>query len=145
MMRTKLIYIIIGLSLLVSLVSCERYTRREIAMYYADSIPKIEYFYKYFGNKEYIAKEVRYYPNGTTMTEGTRNEKGERHGTWTSYHNNGKKWLSEEYVNDVRDGKIVEWYLSGKKMYEGYYSEGLASGKWTTYDENGKKISSKEY
>ncbi len=127
------------------LVSCDHYSKKEIAMYYSDSIPKIEYFYKFYGNKEYIAKEVRYFPNKTVMIEGYFNEKGEKHGKWTRYYENGKKNSEEEYVNGLKNGKSVEWYMSGEKTFEVNYVNDMPDGKWIIWDETGKKISSEEY
>ena len=77
-------------------------------MYYTDSIPKLEYFYKYNGNSRYIVKEIRYYPNGVIQTEGKYNNNGEKNGKWISYFESGKKWLVENYSNGVKNGEITE-------------------------------------
>lgn len=129
----------------IAAISCNEYIRTEVVMYYTDSIPKIEYFYKYYGNSEYVEKELRYFPSGTIMEEGHYNHNGERHGTWTTYHDSGKEWVVENYENGKKNGKVIEWYKSGKKMYQGEYKNDLPHGKWTIWDETGKKVSSTFY
>ncbi len=125
--------------------SCSEYTKKEVVMYYFDSIPKLEQFYKLYGNKEYVEKEIRYYPTGIIMTEGTFNPSNQKHGKWVSYFENGKVWLEENYFNNMKDGKFVEYYKSNKKMYQGEYKQNLPHGKWVLYDEEGKKISTITY
>jgi len=136
-------FFVIGSILILS--SCNDYTRSEINSYYVDSVPKTEIYYKFFGNNEYVAKEIRYYPTSIVQSEGEYNEKYEKNGKWIYYFETGSKWLIENYKNGVKDGEIIEWYKNGKKMYHGFYSNGLPDGKWILYDENGKKNSIVKY
>ncbi|MBN2891545.1 MAG: hypothetical protein JXL97_06750 [Bacteroidales bacterium] len=129
----------------IILVSCNDYIKSEVIMYYTDSVPKLEHFYKYYGNMEYVAKEVRYAPNGSILSEGYYNENGEKHGTWINYFENGKKSLEETYVNGVKEGQVTEWYKDGTKMYTVDYAQNLPDGKWIIWDETGKKISTTTY
>lgn len=142
-MTKKFFYLIIGIIIFAS--ACNSNLESEIIMYYPDSIPKLEYFYKYEGNNKYVAKEIRYYPNGVIQTEGQYNSLNQKEGKWSSYFENGKKWLVENYTEDIKNGKIIEWYRSGDKMYEGYYKNGIIDGNWTLWDEKGKKVSTTKY
>jgi len=128
-----------------SLVACSEYDGSEITMYYTDSVPKIEVFYKYYGNELYVSKEIRYYPNGRISEEGSYTEKGLKNGLWTYYFENGEKWLEENYSDGKKHGKTTEWYKSGKKMYVANYKYDLPNGKWIIWNEDGQKISTQEY
>lgn len=125
--------------------SCEQYDSKEITMYYPDSVPKIEAFYKYYGNNQYVAKEIRYYPNRQIAQESYFTNGGLRDGKWIYYFENGEKWREENYSKGKKDGKEIEWYKSGKKMYQAEYMQDLPHGTWIIWDENGKKIATEEY
>ena len=142
-MRKNYILLLLGIVFLIS--SCSSNLESEIVMYYTDSIPKHEYFYKYKNDKKYVFKEVRYYPNGVKQSEGHYNISEQKEGKWFSYFDNGKKWLVENYANGFRDGKTTEWYKNGKIMYQANYKNDLADGKWILWNENGKKISEIKY
>lgn len=135
---------ILGL-LIAALFSCNEYESSEIESYYSDSIPKLKVFYKYHGNNLYVAKKIRYYPNGQIESEGELNKNGKKNGEWKYFYNYGEKWRIENYKNGAKNGKIIEWYKNGNKMYEGYYKDGLIDGKWTVWDEDGNKINTIKY
>lgn len=143
-LTTKLSFLFI-LLFSIFLHACQQYENSEITMYYPDSIPKIKVFYKYFGNDLYIAKEIRYHPNGQIESEGGYNNSGLKQGKWQYYFDNGENWLQESYYDGKKHGKVIEWYKSGKKMYQGEYYNDLPDGTWTVWDENGKKMSSEKY
>ncbi len=145
MKKNKSLFFLFLITISGMFYACNDYDGNEITMYYSDSIPKIEVFYKYYGNSKKIMKEIRYFPNGEISSEGKYNDAGNKTGEWISYFDNGKKWHIDTYVNGKKSGKVIEWYKSGKKMYEADYQNDLPNGKWIIYDEMGKKISTTTY
>ncbi len=129
--------ILLGLSLLV--ISCGDDYERILISSYSDGTPLKVGVYKWKGNSRILMKEINYYPNGEIETEGELNEDGQKHGLWVYWHENGKKWLEENYQNSLRHGEFIEWYMSGDKSFEGEYENGFPSGKWTFWDEDGNK------
>lgn len=138
-------YILVLSVILFFISSCTSNLESEIVMYYPDSIPKLEYFYKYDNDQKYTFKEIRYYPNGVKQSEGSYNKNGQKNGKWHSYFDNGTKWLIENYTDGAKNGKTTEWFKNGKKMYEAFYNNDLPDGTWTLWNENGKKISTITY
>ena len=67
--------------------------------------------------------------------------KGEqiRHGKWTTYHENGKKMATGEYVQGKTSGTYSSWHANGQLAVEGQYQHGKEVGKWTWWHKNGQK------
>ena len=53
-------------------------------------------------------------------------------------------WL-QEYKNEKRHGKYMQWYSSGNKAAEIEYVNGLMHGKSITFDEESNKTLEAEY
>jgi antitoxin component YwqK of YwqJK toxin-antitoxin module len=131
--------------LIVTILSCGDDYERIIISSFPDGTPMQVGVYKWKGNKHIMIKEINYFPNGEIEIEGELNEDGQKHGVWIYWYNNGKKWLEENYQNDVRHGELIEWYMSGDKSFEGEYENGLPAGKWTFWDEDGNKTNQTIY
>ena len=130
----------------IFLFSCAEEELKEVVIStYVDETPMVTNLSKWVGNEQIVVKEIRYFPNGEKEAEICFNDEGQIHGTTIYWHDNGEKWLEENYVNDVKSGDFIEWYKSGKKSFQGTYKNGLPDGKWTFWDENGKKMSSIKY
>ena len=125
--------------------SCSNYDESEITMYYTDSIPKLKVFYKYYGNKKIITKEIRYYPNQQIQSEGGFNEEYKKTGKWVYYFENRKKQRIENYEAGVKQGLYIEYYKSGKKMIKGYFANGLPDNSWKIWNEKGILVSTTKY
>ncbi len=131
---------------MIALSACNKYERSEVVLYYLpDSIPQMKVYYKKHGDKEYIAKEDRFFGNGQIMQSGYYDEKHRKTGKWITYFADGKIQRIEHYKEDMKDGKYVEYYKTGKKMYEANYKMGLPDGKWIIYNSDGKVISKLTY
>lgn len=50
------------------------------------------------------------------------NDKGQRHGTWERYWNDGTLWYKGYYLNDVEFGHWAHYYGKGKLVKEVYYA-----------------------
>jgi len=121
------------------ITSCGDDFERIVISSYSDGTPLKVGVYTWKGNSQILIKEINYYPNGEIETEGELNEKGKKHGKWTYWYENGKKWIEENYSEDIRNGDYTEWYMSGEKSFNGEYSNGFPSGTWTFWNDEGKK------
>jgi len=120
--------------------SCTDKMEKEVVNYYPDSTVMVEKYYKWFENQRYMFKEIRYFPDGTKEKESIYNQFSKKDGKWTYWHDNGKKWIEENYKNDIKQGEFIEWYKSGEKYYQGKFENGMPDGEWIYWDGNGKKI-----
>jgi uncharacterized protein len=129
---------------LLLIIGCGQKLMKEVDSSYPDGTPMKENYYRYFGNTKELAKEIRYFTDGTIQSEGEFLQ-NKKHGKWTSWYDNGQKWMEENYSKDLKDGDFIVWYKSGIKNYEGSFSNGKPDGTWIFYDETGNKISKSKY
>ncbi len=84
-----------------------------------------------------------YHENGQLQEEGNTSH-GAKVGLWTSYHENGEKFLQGRYSdagNEVRVGQWVEWFDTGKLREEQTYDgNGQLNGPHRNYHEDGTKM-----
>ena len=73
------------------------------------------------------------------------NEKGERHGVWESYHDNGQLSYRGSYVNGKSHGVWESYYDTGQLYYRGSYVNGKSHGVWESYYDTGQLHYRKEY
>lgn len=67
-----------------------------------------------------------------------------RNGAWVTYHPNGNKSDSGQYLNNTKAGYWKLWYESGVIEAEGEFKNDSLVGEWKWYRENGN-LSSKEF
>ena len=66
------------------------------------------------------------------------NAKGEKHGLWMGYYDNGQLSYKGHYVNGREEGHW-EWYRSnGQLFHKGHYVNGKQEGYWEEYYDNGQ-------
>ncbi len=63
----------------------------------------------------------------------------ERHGDWTSWHENGQRQLEGTYDHGVQVGTFVWWHSNGQIALKGRYEDGKQEGAWTWWHANGQK------
>ena len=82
---------------------------------------------------------VSYYSNEKKQQEGQKLN-GLKTGLWTFYYkNNGAKNYSQEYKNRKSDGAYTRYRNSGKTVAKkGQYVKGKKEGKWIEYEITGK-------
>ena len=66
------------------------------------------------------------------------NEKGEEHGVWEDYHENGQLAYRGNYVNGEEQGVWESYYSNGQLYYRANYVNGEKHGVWESYYENGQ-------
>jgi antitoxin component YwqK of YwqJK toxin-antitoxin module len=73
------------------------------------------------------------------------NEKGEKHGYWEKYCNNGQLWYKSNWVNGKLDGYWEEYYRSGQLFSKGNWVNGKQDGYWEWYRLNGQLMYERNY
>ena len=63
-----------------------------------------------------------------------RNENGDRHGYWESYHPNGQLRYSGNYINGKKDGYWEQYWSYGNLWYKGNFINGEQVGYWFKFD-----------
>ena len=125
--------------LLLITASCRGGLEEEIISNWPDGEVQKIYYYAHKGDIREKVLEERYYENGTKEMHGEFVD-GDRHGQWTYWYQDGRKWTESLYENDLRVGHTVVWRESGFKNYEGNYSKGKPHGTWTFYDIDGSRV-----
>jgi antitoxin component YwqK of YwqJK toxin-antitoxin module len=73
------------------------------------------------------------------------NERGEKHGYWEEYYDNGQLMRKGNFVNGNRDGYWEEYRPNGQLLWKGNYVNGNLDGYWEWYYSNGQLMSKGNY
>ncbi|HEX3726764.1 MAG TPA: hypothetical protein VHV08_11000 [Pirellulales bacterium] len=95
-----------------------------------------------------FAKDIEKTPDdwwNCKLMETTKAGKDEKHGTWTSWHQNGQHQLEGNYDHDLQTGVFTWWHTNGQKALEGRFDNGKQDGEWTWWFANGQKSIHGEY
>lgn len=128
----------LGLILLVVITACSSNLEEEVISRWPNGQIQKVYYFERSGEMRDKVMEERFYENGQKEMHGEF-KNGMRHGQWTYWFQDGRKWTESLYENDLRVGKSVVWRESGFKNYEGMYSQGKPHGTWTFYDVDGSR------
>lgn len=88
-----------------------------------------------------------YYPEedgGKMMSEGKYIDQ-KKDSTWTYYDFGALKTYTQDYKDDLEDGKKYIYYQSGKKSEAFNYVKGKREGDWAQYYEKGTKRATCKY
>jgi len=91
----------------------------------------------YSGNQspQNLVKEIRFYPNGDTLSV-TPMKKGAVDGVVTFYYPENKPKEQTTFVSGMSQGQFTRFDENGVLVIEGKLKDGEKSGLWTTwYDE----------
>lgn len=131
-------FLLILFVLAAALSSCAKKTEQEIVSRWPDGTVQKVYHYERKGEVREKVAEESFYSSGQKEMYG-RYRNGVRHGLWTYWFKNGRKWSESAFENGLRTGKSVVWLESGFKNYEGNYSKGRPHGTWTFYAPDGSR------
>ena len=73
------------------------------------------------------------------------NEKGEKHGYWEYYFDNGQLDYKGSYLNGEMHGYWESYWSNGQLLYKGSCLNGKRHGYWESYWRNGKLDFKKTY
>lgn len=74
-------------------------------------------------------EEIKLFPDGTQV----------KHGTRTTYWENGQEKLRMHFVDGVAHGPKATWHLDGTEWAVGGFVNGKEDGRWTTWYPTGTK------
>ncbi len=97
---------------------------------------------QFLNEKGGVKKEIHFFENGKTQIEGGYDKLGKRHGTWTSYYEDGAVWSYGKYKNGIQEGENKVYYPNGQVRYGGKWKNDKQMGDWVFYDESGAIIKS---
>ncbi len=61
------------------------------------------------------------------------NAKGEKHGSWEEYYDNGQLDSKGNYVAGIRHSYWERYYSNGELCFKGFYDQGNKHGLWEIY------------
>lgn len=94
-----------------------------------------ELIYRKSQSPDNLVKEIRYYPNGDTLSV-TPMLKGAVDGVVSTYHKGNLLKEQVSFENGTQNGPFKRYDKDGVLVFEGQLKNGLKSGIWTTwYDE----------
>jgi len=92
-----------------------------------------------------ITNSMIYNDNGTLVSEGIVDEKGERTGKWQDFYPSGKIADEGQYTENRRSG-LWKFYNADQKVEQtGYFKNDRPDGLWKWYYENGALLREEEY
>lgn len=113
-----------------------------MAYHYSDSKFSAEGSIK---NDIYVGDWTFYDTNGRPSTRGYFNEKGERHNTWTWFHENGKTKEIAIYKDGKLNGENKQFYEDGSPYVVTTLKDGEYEGEYKYYVETGGLKQKKQF
>ena len=132
--RTSASFILLSVTLVVSLASCEGSAKDQGDAAPVDSATV---------DGSATSKRVIHTPDGGRM-EGVE-VNGKREGPWASYFPGGGIRSRSTFVDGVEEGPTEVFYESGFTYYTGRYLHGKPFGQWTFFDPQGNGQKRVEY
>ena len=86
-----------------------------------------------------------YFDNGQKWYEYTKNEQGQKHGTFKRWYKNGLVHEHLEYVNGKLHGTLKRWYDNGHLWEHCEYLNNTVCGLYQRNNDNGSIIQIKQY
>jgi len=133
--------IILALSLILTLASCDAQLTEKIEVTYPNGKPEMVLLFNKSGE---CVRKVEYYDSGTVRMEGAIKD-GQRDGEWTAYFPDGRVQSHGYFKDGQRTGASKVYWSNGNLRSEGFYKEGKHSGKWKWYDEQGYFLREEDY
>jgi antitoxin component YwqK of YwqJK toxin-antitoxin module len=78
-----------------------------------------------------------WYQNGQIRRKGYYS-KGQIHGKWTFWDEQGHKIVEANYKQDSLNGTYLSLYANGRIKEKGHFARNKRTGKWVYYDERGQ-------
>lgn len=91
-----------------------------------------------------LVKEIRYYPNGDTLSV-TPMLKGAVHGVVTQYQKGNVLKEQVAFQNGVQNGIFRRFDKDGVVVFEGQLKDGEKTGTWTTWYDDVQKQEERTY
>ena len=133
--------IILALSLILTLASCDAQLTEKIEVTYPNGKPEMVLLFNKSGE---CVRKVEYYDSGAVRMEGAIKD-GQRDGEWTAYFPDGRVQSHGYFKDGQRTGASKVYWSNGNLRSEGFYKEGKHSGKWKWYDEQGYFLREEDY
>ena len=90
--------------------------------------------------KPRVATFKKFNENGQKKQEGYLGNYNYKQDKWTSWDEDGKKYLEEEYKDGEKNGLLIGWYPNGQKSIEENYKDGKKDGAaYYWYDDGQQK------
>jgi antitoxin component YwqK of YwqJK toxin-antitoxin module len=100
-----------------------------------------------FLNDKRIGEWIFYYPNSKIEQVGKYDKKGRAQGEWKWFYDSGNILRIENYIDNLRNGPMLEYTEDGKIITKGEYLDDLKEGLWLyetiEYKEIGKYVNDK--
>jgi antitoxin component YwqK of YwqJK toxin-antitoxin module len=135
-------YIFGFLSIAAVLSSCSG--GKLITVLVEDKTGNTELVYKKSQGPENLVKEVKYYPNGDTLSI-TPMDKGAVHGIVSRFHEGNRLKEQISFKDGTQDGLFRRYDKEGVLVFEGELKNGLKTGVWTTWYDDFQKQEERIY
>ena len=87
-----------------------------------------------------MTKYREFSSNGTILLEGQYDINKCKSGLWKEYNSEGLLLTEERYQKGNRHGEYVSYHNNGAIWCRGHFKNGLKEGEFKTYDPEGKLI-----
>jgi len=85
-----------------------------------------------------------FHDNGKPRWKGSK-KNGQPHGKYYMWYENGRKKTVGSFSEGKKNGHETSWFANGVKWQERFYENGLPTGLWKAWNEQGFLVSSHDY
>lgn len=134
MANSKIKFHLLNLFIIVMVSACSS-GKKIVSVLVESKNGNTELFYVKSQAPENLVKEVKYYPNGDTLSE-TPMKDGAVHGIVSRYYRENKLKEQITFAKGLQSGVFRRFDNNGVLVFEGELTNGQKTGTWTTwYDE----------
>ncbi|MFT6211294.1 MAG: antitoxin component YwqK of YwqJK toxin-antitoxin module [Bacteroidia bacterium] len=133
--------LLITSAVLMLLYSC---SNKMMTILVEDPMGNVELIYAGAQSPENLVTEVRYYPEGDTLSV-SHMKKGAIEGVVTFYYPENKPKEQTTFVDGLSQGEFKRFDKSGVLVVEGKLKNGEKSGVWTTWYDDVQKQEERTY
>jgi len=133
-----------GLFILIALLVASCSSGKLITVSKPQENASSELIYRRKERPENLVMEIRYYPNGDTLSV-TPLQRGTVHGTVRSFFPNNVIKEEVEFVNGEQHGGFRRYDNEGTLILEGELVNGKKTGTWTTWYDEVQKLEQRTY
>ena len=90
-------------------------------------------------------KSTNYYPETGNPTDSFEYINGKKEGPYLKFFPDGSTMTEGTYKNDQLDGDFTLFYPNGKVQLKGQYQNGQQTGNWNYFDEEGNAIEEEDF
>ncbi len=113
--------------------------------YYLNESSNPEVSSETYKNGILFGESITYYPDSGNPAEIVFFKNGKKGGKLLKYFPDGTLMTESYYKDGLPDGTFVHYHMNGKVQIDGSYINGVQTGEWKYYNEDGNEVDAEEF